>query len=187
MMAHSNTEGPYSQAREETTDDYHSDEDLDDMGELSDSGSTQPSFSRPTTPSHSIEPRRARTTSPTPGPKQSSEHYALAHKAEKILGLQPGTLSHAKAALESARDEVRRTADSPPPEPEQPQGITMKGRMSRASKMMVGHRASISLNGVHLGLGGKEEMENRERRRRAADGVLYWQKEVARLSETAKR
>jgi hypothetical protein len=34
---------------------------------------------------------------------------------------------------------------------------------------------------VVVGLGGREEMILRERRRRAVDGVLYWQKEVARL------
>jgi hypothetical protein len=34
---------------------------------------------------------------------------------------------------------------------------------------------------VVLGTGGLEEEDKRERRRRAADGVLYWQKEVAKL------
>jgi hypothetical protein len=51
--------------------------------------------------------------------------------------------------------------------------------MSRARKAM-----SVSLShmpNVVVGLGGREEMILRERRRRAVDGVLYWQKEVARL------
>jgi len=43
---------------------------------------------------------------------------------------------------------------------------------------------SVSLShmpNVVVGLGGREEMILRERRRRAVDGVLYWQKELARL------
>ena len=43
---------------------------------------------------------------------------------------------------------------------------------------------SVSLShmpNVVVGLGGKDEVILRERRRRAVDGVLYWQKEVARL------
>jgi hypothetical protein len=39
---------------------------------------------------------------------------------------------------------------------------------------------------VVVGIGGKEEAEMRERRRRAVDGVLYWQKEVARLESFEK-
>jgi hypothetical protein len=37
------------------------------------------------------------------------------------------------------------------------------------------------MGSVVVGTGGKEEEEKREKRRRATDGVLYWQKEVARL------
>jgi hypothetical protein len=51
--------------------------------------------------------------------------------------------------------------------------------MSRARKAM-----SVSLGNmpnVVVGIGGREELAMRERRRRAVDGVLYWQKEVARL------
>jgi hypothetical protein len=51
--------------------------------------------------------------------------------------------------------------------------------MSRAKKAM-----SVSLAhmpNVVIGIGGREELVLRERRRRAVDGVLYWQKEVARL------
>jgi hypothetical protein len=38
-----------------------------------------------------------------------------------------------------------------------------------------------SIPNVVIGIGGREELILRERRRRAVDGVLYWQKEVARL------
>ena len=51
--------------------------------------------------------------------------------------------------------------------------------MNRARKAM-----SVSLANmpnVVIGIGGREELVLRERRRRAVDGVLYWQKEVARL------
>jgi hypothetical protein len=37
-----------------------------------------------------------------------------------------------------------------------------------------------SMPNVVIGIGGRELLL-RERRRRAVDGVLYWQKEVARL------
>lgn len=69
--------------------------------------------SRPVTPSH-----------PPPSPvyisikgSPESEISKLANKAEKILGLTPGTLAHAQACLENARDEVRRITLSPSPEP----------------------------------------------------------------------
>jgi len=55
----------------------------------------------------------------------------------------------------------------------------LKAKMSRARKAM-----SVSLGNmpnVVIGIGGREELVLRERRRRAVDGVLYWQKEVARL------
>jgi hypothetical protein len=51
--------------------------------------------------------------------------------------------------------------------------------MSRARKAM--SVSSSHMPNVVVGLGGREEMILRERRRRAVDGVLYWQKEVARL------
>lgn len=65
-----------------------------------------------------------------------------------------------------------------------------KGRFDRARKVM-----SIAMAGsgqkadkvpsVVLGAGGRDEEDRRERRRRAADGVLYWQKEVGRLEAEA--
>ena len=122
---------------------------------------------------------------------QKDGPLALAAKAERILGLVPGTLVHARAALENARDEIRRTADTSGPfgayvavpAPSTP-GSGFKAKVDRARKAM-----SVSLTGmpnVVVGCGGREEMELRERRRRAADGVLYWQKEVARLEALEK-
>lgn len=132
------------------------------------------------------------TTTTTSAQKEGP--LALAAKAERILGLVPGTLVHARAALENAREEIRRTADSSAPfggyvaattGPTTPgAGSGFKAKVDRARKAM-----SVSLTGmpnVVVGIGGKEEMELRERRRRAADGVLYWQKEVARLEALEK-
>jgi hypothetical protein len=74
----------------------------------------------------------------------------------------------------------------------------MRGKMSRAKKAMsialpsgtgigigpgLGSTGSGVLGGVVVGTGGKDEAERREKRRNAADGVLYWQKEVARLMQ----
>jgi hypothetical protein len=56
--------------------------------------------------------------------------------------------------------------------------------MARARKAM-----SVSLGSmpnVVIGIGGKEELLSRERRRRAVDGVLYWQREVERLEALDK-
>ncbi|OWZ54787.1 hypothetical protein C356_01715 [Cryptococcus neoformans c45] len=47
----------------------------------------------------------------------------------------------------------------------------------------LGHQRIAS---VVLGAGGKEEEHQRQKIRRAADSVLYWQKEVARLEELDK-
>ncbi|WVO19756.1 uncharacterized protein IAS62_001046 [Cryptococcus decagattii] len=73
------------------------------MAELSDSLSSVKTSSRPVTPSH-----------PPPSPlhisimgSPESEISKLANKAEKILGLTPGTLGHAQACLENARDEQK--------------------------------------------------------------------------------
>jgi len=137
-------------------------------------------------------------------PKPLPEHFTLAHKAERILGLQPGTLSHAIVCLENARDEVRRTSLVFPPPIEiglndgNGSGVLekkeggMKNRMFRAKRVMSvalpsGVGMNIGLGGLNrsgsvvVGTGGREEKQQREKRRRAADGVLYWQKEVARL------
>ncbi|EIW72704.1 hypothetical protein TREMEDRAFT_25723, partial [Tremella mesenterica DSM 1558] len=155
---------------------------------LPDSPSSLPSFSRPVTP-HADSPsdpiiRRSRSP-----PSSSDEPFSLSHKAASLLGLQPGTLPHARASLENARDEVRRTAevssDSELPAFEGPS----KSRMARARKVMsvvgvVGHSRTPS---VVVGYGNEEEMKRRERRRKAADGVLYWQKEVERLEAEEKR
>ena len=75
-----------------------------------DSPSSRTSLSRPTTPSHQYHQCMRSRTSNSPPP----EPFALAHKAERILGLTPGTLPHAQACLENARDEIRRTASPPP-------------------------------------------------------------------------
>ncbi|WVF70593.1 hypothetical protein IAT40_005385 [Kwoniella sp. CBS 6097] len=116
-----------------------------DMGELSDSPSSVHTSSRPVTPSHPAPhplpgaihiprvagsgPGSKLTNSGSPsnnsppsvnGPSANEGVFTLAHKAEKILGLVPGTLGHARACLENARDEVRRTAESKSPTPEPP-------------------------------------------------------------------
>jgi hypothetical protein len=54
----------------------------------------------------------------------------------------------------------------------------LKGKIDRARKAM---SMINGMPGVVVGHGGKEEEVKRERRRRAVDGVLYWQKQVARL------
>ncbi|KGB77683.1 hypothetical protein I307_03551 [Cryptococcus deuterogattii 99/473] len=172
----------------------------DDMAELSDSPSSVKTSSRPVIPSH-----------PPPSPVHIStqgslenEISKLADKAEKILGLTPGTLAYAQACLENARDEVRRMTLSPSPESSSiitkddkpPSHLDMggggiKGKMqTRARKTTsitrlgaVGHQKIAS---VVLSAGGKEEEHRREKRRRAVDSVLHWQKEVARLEETDK-
>lgn len=152
---------------------------------LPDSPSSKFSSSRPTTPSLDIPTSLAQPQAQRDGP------LALAAKAERILGLIPGTLVHARAALENARDEVRRTGDTtapfaayvaPPSSQDHTSGL--KAKVNRARKAM-----SVSLSAmpnVVVGIGGKEEAEIRERRRRAVDGVLFWQKEVARLEAIEK-
>jgi hypothetical protein len=39
--------------------------------------------------------------------------------------------------------------------------------------------------GSALNVGGAKEEQMRERRRRATDGLIYWQKEIARLENGA--
>ncbi|WWC58575.1 uncharacterized protein I303_101118 [Kwoniella dejecticola CBS 10117] len=98
----------------------------EEMDELSDSKSSHTS-SRPVTPSHQahaqaqaqphvqIPASRFRSASPPgAGSKSTSPDgiFALAHKAERILGLVPGTLGYAKACLENAKDEIKRLSES---------------------------------------------------------------------------
>ena len=66
-------------------------------------------------------------------------------------------------------------------------GGRIKGRFDRARKVMsvalpssTGHSRVPS---VVVGTGGREEEERRERRGRAVDGVIYWQKVVERLEK----
>ncbi|WWC99622.1 hypothetical protein V866_006526 [Kwoniella sp. B9012] len=181
----------------------------EEMDELSDSRSSHTS-SRPVTPSqrHPISiptssrmNQKARSTSP-PGHHHSPDGiFTLAHKAERILGLVPGTLGHAKACLENAKDEIKRLAEldksSPvqpylPPDQGVPAGPNGGGLRNRAKKAMsmsftTNPLQSYGSNGkvpnVVLGLGvnNKEEEERREKRRKAADGVIYWQREIERL------
>jgi len=133
----------------------------------------------------SLSPSTSNTIPPqNQNKKQFDQPLAIAAKAERILGLIPGTLVHARAALENARDEIRRTADTTAPfgsyvHVNSDSQTGLKAKMSRARKAM-----SVSLGNmpnVVIGIGGREELVLRERRRRAVDGVLYWQKEVARL------
>ncbi|WRT64087.1 uncharacterized protein IL334_001016 [Kwoniella shivajii] len=169
----------------------------DEMGELSDSRSSIRTSSRPVTPSHpstSVNiPTALRSTSP-------EGIYTLSHKAERLLGLVNGSLEHARACLENARDEIRRTADtkSPTPEPysapsyQQPQGGRKDKMTIRAKKAMSytgfpGYKFNGKVPNVVLGINGsKEEEDIRDRRRKAADGVIYWQREVERLDREEK-
>ncbi|WVR05840.1 hypothetical protein IAU60_002866 [Kwoniella sp. DSM 27419] len=194
----------------------------DEMAELSDSRSSAPTSSRPVTPPHStvIKTQTSRTsdfTQPQPDTTRPySDHcpelFTLAHKAEKILGLIPGTLAYARACLENARDEVRRTAGSIDTTTElhdvdsgsagPAQGVKDKIQL-RAKRAMsiVGFSAltqpaqpmgslgsaTAKTSAVVLGTGGREEEMRRERRRKAVDGVLYWQREVMRLEDQETR
>ncbi|WVQ62256.1 uncharacterized protein L199_000395 [Kwoniella botswanensis] len=154
----------------------------EEMDELSDSRSSHTS-SRPVTPSqrHPISiptssrmNRKARSTSP-PGHYHSPDGiFTLAHKAERILGLVPGTLGHAKACLENAKDEIKRLAELDKSSPVQaylPYHLTKDyGSNGKVPNVVLG-----------LGVNNKEEEERREKRRKAADGVIYWQREIERL------
>jgi hypothetical protein len=137
--------------------------------------------------------------------------YGVAKKAQTLLGLQPGTLQHARVSLEYARDEVRRLATAPQTRyvawtggkksldddgasVHSSSGSEKRGLRERARRTL-----SISFNpqaqaaqervehaavpNVVIGVGGEEEEQMRERRRKVADGVLYWQKQVAKLEQ----
>lgn len=127
----------------------------------------------------------------------------LADKAEKILGLTPGTLAYARACLENARDKVRCITLSPSPDPlsiiakddklshfDMSRGGIKEKMQTRARKAIsitaLGALSHQKIASVVLGAGGKEEEHQRQKTRRAADSVLYWQKEVARLEELDK-
>lgn len=156
----------------------------------SDSPSSKASFSRLNTPSQEdLQPIPQHAHQQHQHQHQQTETpIALAAKAVRILGLEPGTLPHARAALENARDEVRRTADTSAPfgnyvpyttNSTSEYGGGLKGKIDRAKKAM---SIMNGIPGVVVGYNsGKEEEMKRERRRRAVDGVLYWQKQVARL------
>lgn len=157
----------------------------------SDSPSSRTSYSRPSTPHGHTTPSHAVRTRKSSSPPVSDFPYSMPPKAERILGLSPGTLPHARAALESAKEEVRRL--DTPIAPFFPLEYTnanggggggMRGKIDRAVKAMsVALPSGTKIPGVVVGvLGGKEEEERRERVRRANDGVLFWQREVARLS-----
>lgn len=177
-----------------------------DMGELSggsqkcvltaDSASTSSMpNSRPVTPPAPQIDLRQRTKS-VAKPKfeadaAQSHPYTLAVKLQKILGLQPDTLAYARAALEHARDEVRRTTmdlprgGSPPVAPTSSwkgEGLRKRLSMNGMSSMADTERVE---RGSPLNVGGAKEEQIRERRRRATDGLIYWQKEVARLENEA--
>ncbi|WVO17854.1 hypothetical protein L204_105552 [Cryptococcus depauperatus] len=174
----------------------------EDMAELSDSPSSSYASSRPVTPSHP-----ASVPVQISGTQSSSkiDVFKLADKAEKILGLTPGTLAYAQACLQNARDEVRRTAPTSSSETFIPlvrgsdgkshldmgRGRLKERMTERAKKAMSvtvqGVMSQQKMASVVLGGGGKEEEERREKRRKAADGVLYWQREVARLEEDAQK
>ena len=159
-----------------------------------DSPSSRTSLSRPTTPPDStvhVSTRFRSATSSSP----PTDHFTLAVKAERVLGLTPGTLAHARACLENARDEVRRLSQerSPPPvdfatyqssfsDGGKDKGL--KGRFDRAKKVMsVALPSHARMPSVVVGTGGKEEEERREMRRRAVDGVIHWQKMVENLEK----
>ncbi|WVQ97333.1 hypothetical protein IAU59_004444 [Kwoniella sp. CBS 9459] len=151
-------------------------EDLD-MGELSDSPSSVHTSSRPVTPSNPLPhtaaihiPRASGSPSrhsPSAGGTGGGEGvFTLAHKAEKILGLVPGTLGHAKACLENARDEVRRTAEikSPTPEPLLP-GYSFSGSGHGHDQ---NHTSSENGNGVAPGM--RDRIHTRARKAMSVAG-----------------
>ncbi|OXM80685.1 hypothetical protein C364_01702 [Cryptococcus neoformans Bt63] len=164
-----------------------------------DSPSSTHTSSRPVTPSHPIPIPLHISIQGSP----ETEILKLADKAEKILGLTPGTLAYARACLENARDKVRCITLSPSPDPlsiiakddklshfDMSRGGIKEKMQTRARKAIsitalgaLGHQKIAS---VVLGAGGKEEEHQRQKTRRAADSVLYWQKEVARLEELDK-
>jgi hypothetical protein len=163
---------------------------------MPDSPSSHHSSSRPTTPQgHTTAHVRTRSSA---SPPVDTTPFAIAQKAERILGLTPGTLPHAHAALENARDEVRRTAElsaeDHAPTSYMPSDAAMMSPQSgmrrgidRAKKAMSAtFPSNTKVVGVVVGAGGREEEKRRERRRRAADGVIYWQKEVARLEAQSR-
>ncbi|WVW82222.1 hypothetical protein I302_104228 [Kwoniella bestiolae CBS 10118] len=185
----------------------------EDMDELSDSRSSHTS-SRPVTPSQqhpisipsSRHLQKARSTSPPRHHHSTEGIFTLAHKAERILGLVPGTLGHAKACLENAKDEIKRLAELDRSSPVQSclptEGAVAAqggqgGLRNRAKKAMSMSFSSnplqnYNLNGkvpnvvLGLGLNSKEEEERREKRRKASDGVIYWQREIDRLEREEK-
>ena len=207
-----------------------------------DSPSSGPSNSRPTTPNQGLVIGRPPTsvdkaqtlahTRSNSGPNlvpsdsyrmsedstpirrscDSDGPYGVAHKAERLLGLVPGTLQHARVSLDYARDEVRRLASVPPTQyvawkggngkehdaddasvhsgsGSEKKGLagTMRDRARKAMSISLqsnsnqGQREAVP--NVVIGVGGAEEELARERRRKVADGVLYWQKQVARLEQ----
>lgn len=167
---------------------------------FADSPSSVHTSSRPVTPSHPPPFPLHISTQGTP----ETEIFKLADKAEKILGLTPGTLAYARACLENARDKVRCMVLLPSPEPLSI--ISKDGKLSHLDmgrggikdKMQTRARKAVSITGLRLldhqriasvvlGAGGNEEEQQRLKRRRAADSVLYWQEEVARLEDLDKR
>ncbi|ODO07528.1 hypothetical protein L198_01107 [Cryptococcus wingfieldii CBS 7118] len=197
----------YNQSGTEDLESEYDFGDEDDMGELSDSYSSVHTTSRPVTPSHPPPTPVHITSSSSSSSSPKNDIFKLADKAEKILGLTPGTLPYARANLESAREQVRRTAAFPSPEPvplslsppptgedAEPKSYFDMGGKSKKQSKMTRARKAMSVTGlgglapgkiasVVIGTGGKEEEERHERRRKATDGVLYWQREVARLVE----
>ncbi|WWC86188.1 uncharacterized protein L201_001061 [Kwoniella dendrophila CBS 6074] len=237
----------------------------EEMDELSDSRSSNPTSSRPVTPlQHPFQQQqqtsgpfsqifstytmnghlpqqlntiRSRSTSP-PNLEQEIEGenvvFTLAHKAERILGLVPGTLGYAKACLENAKDEIRRLSEA-----ESEKDISISNNVSgqqaisqdqhlnpnqnthtpkdKKTKLQQRARKAISFTGfnqytspstntitsddkqqnrivevpnVILGqnqLNNSEEIIKREKRRKAVDGVIYWQREIQRLEDELKQ
>ncbi|OXB38506.1 hypothetical protein LQV05_002668 [Cryptococcus neoformans] len=187
-----------NQFRVEETEQLGNEYEYDRIAELSDSPSSTHTSSRPVTPSHPIPIPLHISIQGSP----ETELFKLADKAEKILGLTPGTLAYAQACLENARDKVRCITLSPSPDPlsiakddklshfDMSRGGIKEKMQTRARKAIsitalgaLGHQRIAS---VVLGAGGKEEEHQRQKIRRAADSVLYWQKEVARLEELDK-
>ncbi|WWC66371.1 uncharacterized protein I206_100272 [Kwoniella pini CBS 10737] len=186
----------------------------EEMDELSDSRSSHTS-SRPMTPSqpqqqpiaqipHSRSQPHTRPIQPPDSDSKSPEGiFTLAHKAERILGLIPGTIGYAKACLENAKDEIKRLSESNLNENyttysdiEGKGGEEKRKIQNRARKAISftgfpnyhqnQNNSLINGNGkvpnVVIGLGNnKEEEEKREKRRKAADGIVYWQREIQRL------
>jgi hypothetical protein len=125
---------------------------------------------------------------------EEDDRFAIAKKAERLLGLKRGSLAQAKACVQIAREQATRLAAA---EPAQICPLFIERErdayhMALAMEVnpIVGFGAESERNrlGQHrrqprayLRPESEEELMRMNRLRKAADAVLYWEREVARL------